>query len=77
MAGPLPAGVLIPTIGLPELYLIDAVALRVTVWAVFQLPALPPLGLRSTRRAGVREVAAGHGTSSDAARTHGAATGEC
>ncbi|MFJ1701740.1 MFS transporter [Streptomyces sp. NPDC088252] len=59
VAGPLLAGVLIPVIGLPELYLIDAVALCVTVWAVFQLPALPPLGMQSTRWAGIREVAAG------------------
>ncbi|MEU1708887.1 MFS transporter [Streptomyces sp. NPDC005706] len=59
VAGPLLAGVLIPVIGLPELYLIDALALCVTVWAVFRLPALPPLGERPVRRAGVREIAAG------------------
>ncbi|MEU1465725.1 MFS transporter [Streptomyces sp. NPDC005727] len=59
VAGPLLAGVLIPVIGLPELYLIDALALCVTVWAVFRLPALPPLGERPARRAGVREIAAG------------------
>ncbi|BDH05644.1 MFS transporter [Streptomyces seoulensis] len=59
VAGPLLAGVLIPVIGLPELYLIDAIALTFTVWAVFRLPALPPLGEPSGRRAGVREIAAG------------------
>ena len=59
VAGPLLAGVLIPVIGLPELYLIDALALCVTVWAVFRLPALPPLGEPSARRAGWREIAAG------------------
>ncbi|MEL5955283.1 MFS transporter [Streptomyces sp. CLV115] len=59
VAGPLLAGALIPIIGLPELYLIDAVALCATVWAVFQLPTLPPLGMHSTRRAGIREIAAG------------------
>ncbi|MGW0286879.1 MFS transporter [Streptomyces sp. NPDC003236] len=59
VAGPLLAGVLIPVIGLPELYLIDALALCVTVWAVFRLPALPPLGERAARRARVREIAAG------------------
>ncbi|MEV6114398.1 MFS transporter [Streptomyces sp. NPDC052109] len=59
VAGPLLAGVLIPVIGLPELYLIDALALCVTVWAVFRLPALPPLGEAAARRAGVREIAAG------------------
>ncbi|MFJ9870489.1 MFS transporter [Streptomyces sp. NPDC101165] len=59
VAGPLLAGALIPVIGLPELYLIDALALCVTVWAVFRLPALPPLGDVPVRRAGVREIAAG------------------
>ncbi|MET9257490.1 MFS transporter [Streptomyces sp. NPDC048182] len=58
IVGPLLAGALIPVIGLGELYLIDAVALCVTVWAVFRLPALPPTGT-AARRAGVREVVAG------------------
>ncbi|MEV7033499.1 MFS transporter [Streptomyces sp. NPDC093272] len=57
--GPLLAGALIPVIGLPELYLIDAVALCVTVWAVYRLPALPPLAGAAARRAGVREIVAG------------------
>jgi MFS family permease len=59
VAGPLLAGVLIPVIGLPELYLIDALALCVTVWAVFRLPALPPLGDVAARRAGIRQIAEG------------------
>ncbi|MFE4415873.1 MFS transporter [Streptomyces sp. NPDC056821] len=59
VAGPLLAGALIPVIGLPELYLIDAVALCVTVWAVLRLPALPPLAGSAVRRAGVREIADG------------------
>ncbi|MFD7433854.1 MFS transporter [Streptomyces sp. NPDC059861] len=59
VAGPLLAGVLIPVIGLPELYLIDALALCVAVWAVLRLPALPPLSTTVARRAGVREVVAG------------------
>ncbi|MFF5471141.1 MFS transporter [Streptomyces achromogenes] len=59
VAGPLLAGALIPVVGLPELYLIDALALCVTVWAVFRLPALPPLGGSGTRRAGLREIADG------------------
>ncbi|MGX1128388.1 MFS family permease [Streptomyces glaucescens] len=59
VAGPLLAGALIPVVGLPELYLIDAVALCVTVWAVVRLPALPPLGGPAVRRAGLREIAAG------------------
>jgi MFS family permease len=59
VVGPLLAGVLIPVIGLPELYLIDAVALCVTVWAVYRLPSLPPLASTVARRAGVREIAEG------------------
>ncbi|MEU5314034.1 MFS transporter [Streptomyces sp. NPDC021562] len=59
VVGPLLAGVLIPVIGLPELYLIDALALCVTVWAVYRLPALPPLTGGAARRAGVREIAEG------------------
>ncbi|MET7695441.1 MFS transporter [Streptomyces sp. NPDC005483] len=57
--GPLLAGVLIPVIGLPELYLIDALALCVTVWAVYRLPSLPPLAAAMARRAGVREIVEG------------------
>ncbi|WP_200304113.1 MFS transporter [Streptomyces adelaidensis] len=59
VAGPLLAGALIPVIGLAELYLIDAVALCVTLWAVYRLPALPPLDTSKSRRAGWREVVAG------------------
>jgi MFS family permease len=62
VVGPLLAGVFIPVIGLAELYLLDALALCVTVWAVVRLPALPPLaapGGTVKRRAGVREIADG------------------
>ncbi|WP_020117929.1 MFS transporter [Streptomyces canus] len=59
VVGPLLAGVLIPVIGLPELYLIDALALCATVWAVYRLPSLPPLASAVARRAGVREIAEG------------------
>nr|WP_234434321.1 MFS transporter [Streptomyces sp. NRRL F-5126] len=59
VAGPLLAGSLIPVIGLPELYLIDAAALCATVWAVFRLPSLPPLDGSATRRAGWRQIAEG------------------
>ncbi|MZD18314.1 MULTISPECIES: MFS transporter [Streptomyces] len=59
VAGPLLAGALIPIIGLAELYLIDALALCVTLWAVHRLPSLPPLDDTTTRRAGWREVLAG------------------
>ncbi|MFE5190812.1 MFS transporter [Streptomyces sp. NPDC056628] len=61
VVGPLLAGVLIPVVGLAELYLIDALALCVTVWAVYRLPALPPPPPTAAvrRRAGVREIAEG------------------
>ncbi|MGW2639953.1 MFS transporter [Streptomyces sp. NPDC001348] len=59
VVGPLLAGVLIPVVGLPELYLIDALALCVTVWAVYRLPSLPPLAGSAARRAGPREIAEG------------------
>jgi MFS family permease len=42
IAGPLLAGVLIPVIGLPALYLLDAIALLATLWATWRLPSLPP-----------------------------------
>jgi MFS family permease len=58
--GPLMAGPLIPLIGLPTLYLIDAIGLTVTLWAVFKLPPLPPL-TGPSRRAGVRDVINGFG----------------
>lgn len=41
--GPMLAGALIPIVGLPTLYLIDATGLTATLWAVYRLPALPPL----------------------------------
>ncbi len=41
--GPMVAGALIPVVGLPTLYLIDAVGLTAALWAVYRLPALPPL----------------------------------
>ncbi|MGW7516110.1 MFS transporter [Streptomyces sp. NPDC054796] len=63
VVGPLLAGALIPVIGLPELYLVDSLALCAAVWAVWKLPALPPLHSSGKepvkRRAGWREVAAG------------------
>ncbi|MFC7956175.1 MFS transporter [Rhodococcoides kroppenstedtii] len=57
IAGPMLAGALIPAFGLPTLYLIDTVALAVTLWAVLRLPPIPPTG--DVRRAGLREVIAG------------------
>jgi MFS family permease len=61
IAGPLLAGVLIPVIGLPALYLLDAIALLATLWATWRLPALPPEPRRggARQRAGLREVVDG------------------
>ncbi|WP_238010532.1 MFS transporter [Dactylosporangium sp. AC04546] len=42
VVGPLLAGVLIPVIGLGALYLLDALALGIVLWAVAMLPELPP-----------------------------------
>ena len=38
IAGPMLAGALIPAFGLPTLYLLDTIALSVTLWAVARLP---------------------------------------
>ncbi|WP_406236067.1 MFS transporter [Nocardia sp. NBC_01009] len=54
IAGPVLAGALIPVVGLSTLYLIDAVALLATVWAVWKLPAFPPTG--TATKAGFRTV---------------------
>ncbi|HEV3169043.1 MAG TPA: MFS transporter [Actinocrinis sp.] len=63
--GPLLAGALIPIIGLPTLYLIDALGLTVTLWAVFRLPPLPPL--RSTDPDATGTDTTGPGTAPSAA----------
>ena len=48
--GPLAAGALIPVAGLPTLYLVDTVALLVTVVAMLRLPALPAVATADGRR---------------------------
>ncbi|TWP50118.1 MFS transporter [Lentzea tibetensis] len=53
--GPLLAGAFMPVVGLSTLYLVDAVALVLTIWAVWKLPPMPPLSGQS-RRAGIRDV---------------------
>jgi MFS family permease len=58
IVGPLLAGVLIPVIGLPVLYLLDAVALSAVLWAVHRLPAMPP-GAQAPRRTDLRHLADG------------------
>ncbi|MFF5076477.1 MFS transporter [Actinoplanes sp. NPDC000266] len=42
VAGPLLAGALVPVVGLGTLYLLDALALALVLWAVARLPAMPP-----------------------------------
>jgi MFS family permease len=59
IVGPLMAGALIPVVGLPVLYLADAVALVATLWAVYLLPPLPPLNGAGARRAGWGQIVAG------------------
>ena len=49
IVGPLLVGVLIPVIGLPWLYFVDALTLTGVLYAVFRLPPLPPGGLGSAR----------------------------
>ncbi|MFD1149485.1 MFS transporter [Saccharothrix hoggarensis] len=56
--GPMLAGALMPVVGLSTLYLADAIALTLTIWAVWKLPPLPPLA-GPTRRAGLRDVVDG------------------
>ncbi|MEU4763474.1 MFS transporter [Actinosynnema sp. NPDC023794] len=56
--GPMLAGALMPVVGLSTLYLVDAIALTLTIWAVWKLPPLPPLS-GTSRRAGLRDVVDG------------------
>ncbi|MEU4800927.1 MFS transporter [Actinosynnema sp. NPDC023587] len=56
--GPMLAGALMPVVGLPTLYLVDAIALTATIWAVWKLPPMPPLD-GVVRRAGLSDVVAG------------------
>ncbi|TDQ04510.1 MFS transporter [Labedaea rhizosphaerae] len=53
--GPLLAGTLLPFVGLSTLYLFDATALCLSMWAVWRLPKIPPLS-GPQRRAGLRDV---------------------
>ncbi|NUO46660.1 MAG: MFS transporter [Streptomyces sp.] len=56
IAGPLLGGGLLPVVGARALYLADAAALGVTLWAVWRLPPLPPT---TGRGAGPRQFGAG------------------
>ena len=55
IVGPLLAGVLLPVLGLSVLYLVDAIALCLALWAVFRLPALPQQD-GAPKKAGLRSV---------------------
>jgi len=44
IVGPLLVGILIPLVGLPWLYFIDALTLVAILYAVIKLPPIPPLG---------------------------------
>ncbi len=56
--GPMLAGALMPVIGVSTLYLVDSIALTLTIWAVWKLPPMPPLD-GVVRRAGLSEVVDG------------------
>ena len=53
--GPMAAGALMPVLGLPTLYLLDTIALLLTIYTTWRLPDLPPLS-GAVRRAGLRDV---------------------
>ncbi len=53
IAGPLLAGVLMPVTGAGTLFLLDAVAMCPTLWAVWRLPALPAPASPTVRAPGV------------------------
>lgn len=60
IAGPLLAGGLLPVVGSRTLYLADALAVCATGWAVWRLPALPPVGGGGHRQDSVlRQIADG------------------
>lgn len=62
IAGPLLAGGLLPVVGSETLYLADAVAVGATVWAVWRLPSLPPVGAGERREGAVlRQIGEGLG----------------
>lgn len=56
IAGPLVGGALIPVLGFSLLYLVDAICLFATLWAVITLPPLPPEHDGARPTAGFRSV---------------------
>jgi MFS family permease len=67
VVGPLLAGILIPLVGLGSLYLFDATALIVVLWAVFRLPPLPAIPQASSEGARQRQAGARPGKGAVAA----------
>jgi MFS family permease len=62
LAGPVLAGVLMPLVGARMLFLLDAIAMGPTLWAIARLPALPPAGPAvAARPSRGRQVADGFG----------------
>lgn len=59
IVGPLLAGVLMPLVGAQTLFLLDAIAMCPTLWAITRLPALPPAGQDMAARVRGRQVAEG------------------
>ncbi|MFJ3956035.1 MFS transporter [Arthrobacter sp. NPDC090010] len=57
MVGPLLGGFLVATLGFEWTYTIDAVTYFVVMWALFRLPAMPPVG--EPRKVGVASVLEG------------------
>ncbi|CAM3539159.1 MFS transporter [Stackebrandtia soli] len=53
--GPLAAAAMMPFIGLSTLYLLDAVALTLAVWAVWRLPAMAP-SAEASGKAGLSDI---------------------
>ncbi|MCQ9164957.1 MFS transporter [Arthrobacter sp. STN4] len=57
--GPLLAGILVANVGYGWTYTVDVLTFTASLWALFRLPALPPLGGGRVRRAGLKSVLEG------------------
>ncbi|NVM97079.1 MFS transporter [Arthrobacter sp. SDTb3-6] len=57
--GPLLAGILVANVGYGWTYTVDVLTFTASLWALFRLPALPPLGGGTVRRAGLKSVLEG------------------
>jgi len=59
--GPILGGLLVPVTGFAWLYLIDAVCLLSTLWAVLKLPAMPPTDAASSGKVSGKDAAGDRG----------------